>query len=108
MSNLSTANLQHLLNHTTPEPWNVHTRDRHFDGETETWLYVGDTPASSIDYQLMSAAPELAQEVIRMREELDELLEPIRQQVNDGRELVMWCPETMLTKLTKIRGGGDE
>lgn len=51
---------------------------------------------------------DLAQEVIRMREELDELLEPIQQQVDDGRELVIWCPETMLTKLTKVRDGGDE
>lgn len=51
---------------------------------------------------------DLAQEVIRMREEIDELLEPIQQQVDDGRELVMWCPETMLTKLTKVRDGGNE
>ena len=51
---------------------------------------------------------DLAQEVIRMREEIDELLEPIQQQVDDGRELVMWCPETMLTTLTKIRDGGNE
>lgn len=51
---------------------------------------------------------DLAQEVIRMREEIDELLEPIQQQVDDGRELVMWCPETMLTKLTKVRDGSNE
>lgn len=51
---------------------------------------------------------DLAQEVIRMREEIDELLEPIQQQVDDGRELVMWCPETMLTKLTKVRDSGNE
>lgn len=51
---------------------------------------------------------DLAQEVIRMREEIDELLEPIQQQVDDSRELVMWCPETMLTKLTKVRDGGNE
>lgn len=51
---------------------------------------------------------DLAQEVIRMREELDELLKPIQQQIDDGRELVMWCPKTMLTKLTKVRDGGDE
>ena len=51
---------------------------------------------------------DLAQEVIRMREEIDELLEPIQQQVDDGRELVIWCPETMLTKLTKVRDGGNE
>lgn len=51
---------------------------------------------------------DLAQEVIRMREEIDKLLEPIQQQVDDGRELVMWCPETMLTKLTKVRDGGNE
>lgn len=51
---------------------------------------------------------DLAQEVIRMREEIDELLEPIQKQVDDGRELVMWCPETMLIKLTKVRDGGNE
>lgn len=51
---------------------------------------------------------DLAQEVIRMREEIDELLEPIQQQVDDGRELVMWCPETMLIKLTKIRDGDNK
>ena len=46
---------------------------------------------------------DLARELIRIRGEMDELLEPIRQQVDDGRELVMWCPETMLNMLTKIR-----
>ena len=51
---------------------------------------------------------DLAQEVIRMREEIDELLEPIQQQVDNGRELVMWCPETTLTKLTKVRDGSNE
>ena len=51
---------------------------------------------------------ELARELIRIRVEMDELLEPIRQQVDDGRELVIWCPETMLTKLTKVRDGDDD
>lgn len=51
---------------------------------------------------------DLARELIRIRGEMDELLEPIRQQVDDGRELVMWCPETMLTKLTKVRDGDDD
>jgi len=37
-------------------------------------LYVGDTPASSIDYQLMSATPELAQDNLRMRERIKELI----------------------------------
>jgi hypothetical protein len=51
---------------------------------------------------------DLARELIRIRGEMDELLEPIRQQVDDGRELVMWCPETMLNMLTKIRDGDDD
>lgn len=75
MTDLTTTNLKRLLDQTTTGPWNVHTRDRHFDGETETWLYVGDTPALSVDYQLMSAAPELAQEVIRLRTGVERLLE---------------------------------
>lgn len=58
-----------LLDGTTPGPWHVHTRDRHIDGETETWLYVGDTPALSVDHQLMSAAPELAELVAGLRYE---------------------------------------
>lgn len=53
----------------TPGPWHVHTRDRHIDGETETWLYVGDTPALPVDHQLMSAAPELAEIVAGLRYE---------------------------------------
>lgn len=75
MTDLTTTHLKCLLEQSTPGPWKVHTRDRRFDGETETWLYVGDTSALSVDYQLMSAAPQLAQEVIRLREELKEISE---------------------------------
>lgn len=55
-----------LLERATPAPWQVHIRDRHFLGETETWLYVGDTPALS---WLMSAAPVLAEQIASMHYE---------------------------------------
>lgn len=58
-----------LLDAATPGPWHVHTRDRHIDGETETWLYVGDTPALTVDHNLMSAAPDLAAVVAGLRVE---------------------------------------
>lgn len=60
---------QELLGGTTPAPWHVHIRDRHFLGETETWLYVGDTPALPVDHQLMSAAPALAEQIANMHYE---------------------------------------
>ena len=69
MTDLSTTNLKHLLDQATPGPWKAR-RDygetyQLFDAEDE---YLGIMHGQ--DAHLAAAAPELAQEVLRLREEL--------------------------------------
>lgn len=69
MTDLSTTNLKHLLAEATPGPWDArrdYSETYHlFDAEDEYLGIMHDQ-----DAHLTALAPELAQEVIRMREEL--------------------------------------
>lgn len=69
MPDLSTSNLKHLLAEATPGPWDArrdYSETYHlFDAEDEYLGIMHDQ-----DAHLTALAPELAQEVIRMREEL--------------------------------------
>lgn len=80
MTDLSTSNLQRLLDQAAPGPWTAlatyddgaprpdTTREMRAAGE---YLGIMHTPNSA----LAAAAPELAQEVLRMREALRDLSE---------------------------------
>ena len=69
MTDLSTANLKHLLAEATPGPWEArrdYSETYHlFDAEDEYLGIMHDQ-----DAHLTALAPPLAQEVLRMREEL--------------------------------------
>lgn len=81
MTDLSTSNLKRLLDETTPGPWEAW--GYYMDGEprpddshqirSADGEYLGIMYAS--DAILTAAAPQLAQEVIRMREALHDLNE---------------------------------
>ena len=72
MTDLSTANLKRLLDEATPGPWDArrdYSETYHlFDAEDEYLGIMHDQ-----DAHLTALAPELAQEVIRMREALRDL-----------------------------------
>lgn len=72
MTDLSTTNLKHLLAEATPGPWEArrdYSETYHlFDAEDEYLGIMHDQ-----DAHLTALAPELAQEVIRMREALRDL-----------------------------------
>ncbi|WP_295806199.1 hypothetical protein [uncultured Corynebacterium sp.] len=98
MTDLSTSNLKRLLNEATPGPWRVEVGAAGVpEGWDEHWIalhmghtslydvnrvYVGDRePQQEELYEsltLAALAPELAQEVIRMREELQALREQLK------------------------------
>lgn len=76
MTDLSTSNLKRLLNEATPGPWTAlatyddgaprpdTTREMRAAGE---YLGIMHTPNA----ELAAAAPDLAQEVLRLRHEMD-------------------------------------
>lgn len=76
MTDLSTSNLKRLLDEVTPGPWEV--RANYEDGDprpdTSCQIFSADEKYLGIVHSphadLAAAAPELAQEVLRMREEL--------------------------------------
>lgn len=76
MTDLSTANLKRLLNEATPGPWEAQAN--YTDGDprpdTSCQLFSADEKYLGIVHSphaaLAAAAPDLAQEVLRMREEL--------------------------------------
>lgn len=80
MTDLTTTHLQHLLNQSTPGPWEVGDinsdviTDRNGDGV----LWNADTAVDwnyrNEDVSLAALAPELAQEVLRLRERIKGLI----------------------------------
>ena len=76
MPNLTTTNLQHLLDQSTPGPWTVKDSDC-ITSEHGEVLWNADQAVdwnrNDHDVNLAAAAPELAQEVLRMRNELKEI-----------------------------------
>lgn len=77
MTDLSTTNLKHLLAEATPGPWDArrdYSETYHlFDAEDEYLGIMHDQ-----DAHLTALAPELAQEVLRMRGELTKLQDEAR------------------------------
>lgn len=84
MPDLTTTNLQHLLDQSTPGPWTV--IETYPDGapRPDTSRQIGSTDGEYLgimhgqDAHLAAAAPQLAQEVLRMRKELTNLQEEAR------------------------------
>lgn len=88
MSNLTTAQLQRLLDQATPGPWEyegpqfqeITTLDQ--DGLEQAVISLDrytekETCNRPDDFTLAAHAPELAQEVLRMRQEISELYKAV-------------------------------
>ncbi|ACP33608.1 hypothetical protein cauri_2015 [Corynebacterium aurimucosum ATCC 700975] len=89
---MSTANLKRLLAEATPGPWRAEVGAAGVpEGWDEHWLAlhmghnsmydVGREPPAEEEYanfKLAALAPQLAQEVLRMREELRELRDQLK------------------------------
>lgn len=84
MTDLSTSNLKRLLDQATPGPWHVWDayEDEEYRPDTALQLHGVDGEYLGImhgqDAHLAAAAPDLAQEVLRMREELRELRDQLK------------------------------
>lgn len=76
MADLTTIQLQHLLNQATTGPWEAKDSDC-ITSEHGEVLWNADQAVdwnrNDHDVNLAAAAPELAQEVLRMRNELKEI-----------------------------------
>nr|DAM79414.1 MAG TPA: Ead/Ea22-like protein [Caudoviricetes sp.] len=88
MTDLTTTHLKRLLDQATPGPWEYdpgEAPDERCIIDVETWnMCINPTPngegssCSDYDLELAAAAPQLAQEVLRMRKELTDLQEEAR------------------------------
>lgn len=95
MSDLTTANLQQLLDHATQGPWEVGDTnsdvitDRNGDGVLWNADQAVDWSRRDEDVSLAALAPELAQEVIRMRSELAAMKKAWLSVVNDLQRMTI-------------------
>ncbi|MEJ4139505.1 hypothetical protein V5S76_10375 [Corynebacterium marquesiae] len=88
MTDLSTTNLKHLLEQATPGPWEYITGDspdgRCIANPGSMTMCIGvdangkGSSCEDADLNLAAAAPQLAQEILRMRGELTSLQEEAR------------------------------
>lgn len=84
MTDLSNTNLKRLLDEATPGPWEARANYKEGDPRPDTscQLFSADEKYLGIVHSphaaLAAAAPELAQEVLRMREELRELRDQLK------------------------------
>lgn len=74
MTDLSTANLKRLLDQATPGPWRISSTEG-IVGLGFAEGFYQDDPLEKANVILAALAPDLAQEVLRMREALHDLSE---------------------------------
>ena len=76
MTNLTTTQLQRLLDQATPGPWVRAWDNQHvlFNPDTDTVVHV-EFYDDARNTELIAAAPDLAQEVLRLRTGVEQLLE---------------------------------
>lgn len=125
MSNLTTAQLQRLLDQATPGPWESYSGVAGVpEGWDEYWviLQMGrhrlplrspHYPLEDEEYanfDLAAAAPQLAQEVIRLRDALGYLVEETRLAAENSDDVVVQkrVADAIKTTVAKIQGDHDE
>lgn len=116
MSDLTTTHLQHLLDRATPGPWetieaypdgtprsDMSRQIRSADGEYLGIMY-------ELDVRLAAHAPELAEEVIRLRNALGYLVEETRLAAENSDDVVVQkrVADAIKTTVAKIQGDHDE
>lgn len=116
MPNLTTMHLKHLLSRATPGPWE--TIEAYPDGtprsDTSRQIRSADGEYLGIMYELdvrlAALAPELAQEVIRLRDALGYLVEETRLAAENSDDVVVQkrVADAIKTTVSKIQGDHDE
>ena len=125
MNNLTTDHLKNLLSQATPGPWESYYGVAGVpEGWDEYWviLQMGrhrlplrspHCPLEDEEYanfDLAAAAPELAQEVIRLRDALGYLVEETRLAAENSDDAVVQkrVADAIKTTVAKIQGENDE
>ena len=113
MTDLTTTNLQHLLDQATPGPWKAKDSDC-ITSEHGEVLWNADQAVdwsrNDHDVNLAAAAPQLAQEVIRLRDALGYLVEETRLAAENSDDVVVQkrVADAIKTTVAKIQGDHDE
>ncbi|MCZ9297022.1 hypothetical protein [Corynebacterium yonathiae] len=113
MTDLTTTHLKHLLDQSTPGPWE--TRDSGcITSQHGEVLWNADQAVdwsrNDHDVNLASAAPQLAQEVINLRDALGYLVEETRLAAENSDDVVVQkrVADAIKTTVAKIQGDHDE
>lgn len=120
MNNLLTDHLKHLLSQATLGPWEYdpgQQEDERCIVDAETWnMCINPTPngagssCSDAELYLAALAPELAQEVIKLRDALGYLVEETRLAAENSDDVVVQkrVADAIKTTVAKIQGENDE
>lgn len=116
MTDLTTTHLKHLLDRATPGPWetieaypdgtprsDMSRQIRSADGEYLGIMY-------ELDVRLAALAPQLAQEVINLRDALGYLMEETRLAAENSQDVIVQkrVANAIETTIIKILGEHDE
>ena len=113
MTDLATTNLKRLLDQATTGPWEAKDSDcitsEHGEVLWNTDQAV-DWNRNDHDVNLAAAAPQLAQEVINLREALGYLVEETRLAAENSDDVVVQkrVADAIKTTVSKIQGDHDE
>lgn len=120
MTDLTTMHLKCLLEQATPGPWEYDpgdTPDERCIIDVETWnMCINPTPnaagssCSDHDLNLAAAAPDLAEEILRMRGELTSLQEEARSaaKIHTPGPTAQRVFDALDTTINQILGDHDE
>ena len=120
MTDFTTAHLKHLLEQATPGPWEYITGDspdgRCIANPGSMTMCIGvdangkGSSCSDHDLNLAAAAPQLAQEVINLRDALGYLVEETRLAAENSDDVVVQkrVADAIKTTVAKIQGAHDE
>ena len=120
MTDLTTTHLKYLLEKATPGPWEYDPGEQEDERciiDVETWnMCINPTPngegssCSDYDLELAAHAPELAQEVINLRDALGYLVEETRLAAEKSDDVVVQkrVADAIKTTVAKIQGDHDE
>lgn len=113
MTDLTTTHLKHLLDQATPGPWKAKDSDC-ITSEHGEVLWNADQAVdwsrNDHDVNLAAAAPQLAQEVINLRDALGYLVEETRLAAENSDDVVVQkrVADAIKTTVAKIQGDHDD
>ena len=109
MPDLTTTHLQYLLDQATPGPWEAKESDCITSQHGEV-LWNADQAVdwnrNDQDVKLAALAPQLAQEVIRLRDALGYLMEETRLAAENSQDVIVQkrVADAIKTTVVKIQG----